>query len=56
MLFGAIIDYFCVETVLGSITNGLIKFFLGLVLGTSYVKFVEEKELLRYHWEAIKSN
>ena len=45
MLLGAIIYCFGVGTILGSITTGLTMFFLSLVLGTCYVKFIEKKEL-----------
>ena len=45
MLLGAIIYYFAVGILLGSITTGLIMSFLGLIIGTVYNKFVEEKEL-----------
>lgn len=45
MLLGAIIYCFGVGTILDSITTGLIMFFLSLIFGTCYVKFIEEKEL-----------
>jgi protein-S-isoprenylcysteine O-methyltransferase Ste14 len=45
LLLGAIIYCFGVGTILGSITTGLTMFFLSLVLGVCYVKFIEKKEL-----------
>ena len=45
MLLGVIIYFFGVGTLLDSIASGLIMASLGLILGTCYVKFVEEREL-----------
>lgn len=42
---GAIIYYFGLGTVTGSYTIGLVSFLLGLIIGSAYHKFVEEKEL-----------
>lgn len=42
---GAIIYYFGLGTVTGSYTIGLVSFLLGLIIGSVYHKFVEEKEL-----------
>lgn len=42
---GAIIYYFGFGTVMGSYTIGLISFLLGLIIGSTYHKFGEEKEL-----------
>jgi protein-S-isoprenylcysteine O-methyltransferase Ste14 len=42
---GAIIYYLGVGTLFGSMEIGLAMFLLGLVIGGSYHKFVEEKEL-----------
>jgi len=44
---GAIIYYLGVGTFAHSLANGLICLALGWILGSSYHKFVEEKELLR---------
>jgi protein-S-isoprenylcysteine O-methyltransferase Ste14 len=45
MLFGATIYYFALGTLFVSIATGLIVFFLSLILGAGYNKFIEEKEL-----------
>jgi protein-S-isoprenylcysteine O-methyltransferase Ste14 len=42
---GVILYYLSLGTYFGSLKIGLAMFFLGLVLGSSYHKFVEEKEL-----------
>ena len=43
--FGAILYYLGVGTYFGSLTTGIISFLLGMMIGSSYHKFVEEKEL-----------
>ncbi len=45
--FGAIFYYFGLGTITVSYTVGLVCLFLALVIGSSYHKFVEEKELER---------
>lgn len=45
--FGAIFYYFGVGTIAYSYTVGLVCFLLGLVVGSSYHKLIEEKELER---------
>ncbi len=42
---GVILYYLGLGTYVGSLKIGLTMFFLGLILGSSYHKFVEEKEL-----------
>lgn len=42
---GAIIYYFGIGAIIGSYTIGIVSFVLGLILGSVYHKFVEEKEL-----------
>ena len=42
---GAMFYYLAVGTLFGSIEIGLVMFFLSLVIGGSYHRFVEEKEL-----------
>lgn len=42
---GVILYYLGVGTYFGSLKIGLTIFFLGLILGSSYHKFIEEKEL-----------
>ncbi len=43
---GAMLYYLSVGTYFGSMKIGLTMFFLGLIIGSSYHKLVEEKELL----------
>jgi protein-S-isoprenylcysteine O-methyltransferase Ste14 len=45
MLLGILAYFLGVGTILDSITIGLIMFFLSLIIGTCYSKFIEEKEL-----------
>jgi protein-S-isoprenylcysteine O-methyltransferase Ste14 len=45
--FGAILYYFGLGTITLSYTVGFVCFLLGLVFGSSYHKFIEEKELER---------
>ena len=46
MQLGAMIYYLGIGTWFGSISIGALMFLIGLVLGSCYHKFVEEKELL----------
>ncbi len=43
--FGAILYYFGLGTITFSYTVGFVCFLLGLIIGSSYHKFIEEKEL-----------
>ena len=45
--FGAILYYFGLGTITFSYTVGFVCFLLGLAIGSSYHKFIEEKELER---------
>jgi protein-S-isoprenylcysteine O-methyltransferase Ste14 len=45
--FGAILYYFGLGTITCSYTVGIVCFLLGLACGSSYHKFIEEKELER---------
>ncbi|MCX5863395.1 MAG: isoprenylcysteine carboxylmethyltransferase family protein [Deltaproteobacteria bacterium] len=47
ILLGAMLYYFGVGTIIDSIATGLLMFFLSLIVGTCYNKFIEEKELQR---------
>ncbi len=49
MAFGALLYYLGVGIYYGSIAIGIVMLLLGLVIGSCYIKFIEEKELrLRY--------
>jgi len=43
---GVILYYLGLGTFLGSLTVGLVSFMIGLIIGSLYYRFVEEKELL----------
>lgn len=44
--FGALFYYFGIGILFGSLFHGIICMSLGLIIGSSYHKFIEEKELL----------
>ncbi len=52
MAFGALLYYLGTGIYYGSITIGIVMLLLGLVIGSCYIKLIEEKELqLRYGLE-----